>query len=361
MSALQQKDMASDMGNKNTSKDVTKNPLDILQAEMAIDMKAVNIMILDNMQSKVPLIPHLASYLIAAGGKRIRPLLTLTCTALFADALSEGQRKENMIRAHRLAASVEFIHTATLLHDDVVDDSTERRGKKSANVIFGNEASVLVGDFLFSRAFQLMVADGSLDVLRILSNASAIIAEGEVLQLSAQNNLDTTMDDYFAVIEGKTASLFAAACEVGPVIAGQDEATTKALRDYGENLGMAFQIIDDVLDYNAENAKLGKTIGDDFREGKMTAPVILAINAANKDGNKEEQEFWSRTLGEKDQKDGDLEMAQSLIAKYSTLAQGMDMARGYGAKAIESLKSLPESPLRDTLEALITFTIEREY
>ena len=326
----------------------TTNPLEILQADMATDMKSVNAMILEHMQSDVPLIPQLASYLIAAGGKRIRPLLTLACTSLF-----EGQ----MIRAHRLAASVEFIHTATLLHDDVVDDSIQRRGKDSANIVFGNEASVLVGDFLFSRAFQLMVADGSLDVLRILSNASAVIAEGEVLQLSAQNNLDTTLEDYKKVIEGKTASLFAAACEVGPVIANQTPETIQAVRDYGMALGMAFQIIDDVLDYNAERAKLGKTVGDDFREGKMTAPIILALQQANA----EEKEFWQRTLGDKDQQDGDLETAQQLIAKYDTLTQGIEMARQYGSAAIENLQKLPASPLRSTLEDIVTFTINRDH
>lgn len=289
------------------------SPLDILQKDMAIDMKAVNAMILDHMQSDVPLIPHLASYLIAAGGKRIRPLLTLASTALF-----DG----DMVRAHRLAAAVEFIHTATLLHDDVVDDSDQRRGKDSANIVFGNEASVLVGDFLFSRAFQLMVADGSLEVLRILSTASAVIAEGEVLQLSVQNNLDTTMQDYRAVIEGKTASLFAAACEVGPVIADQDETTIKAMRDYGMYLGMAFQVVDDVLDYNAERAKLGKAVGDDFREGKMTAPIILAIEKATD----KERQFWQRTLGDKDQKDGDLETALELMQKYDTLIQEIGRA-----------------------------------
>lgn len=325
-----------------------KSPLDILQAEMALEMKCVNAMILDNMQSSVPLIPHLASYLIAAGGKRIRPLLTLASTALF---------NGDMVRAHRLSASVEFIHTATLLHDDVVDKSDQRRGKDSANIIFGNEASVLVGDFLFSRAFQLMVADGSLEVLRILSNASAVIAEGEVLQLSVQNNLDTSMKDYINVIEGKTASLFAAACEVGPVIADQDATTIEAMRYYGLNLGMAFQIVDDVLDYNANRAKLGKAVGDDFREGKMTAPIILTIEKATE----EERKFWQRTLGNKDQQDGDLETALDLMAKYDTLSRGMDMAKGYGRRAIVGLHTLPPSPLRDILENIIEFTINREF
>ena len=336
MTALQQKN------------DSNPNPLDILQAEMGDDMKSVNAMIIEHMQSDVPLIPQLANYLIAAGGKRIRPLLTLSCTALFAG---------DMTRAHRLSAAVEFIHTATLLHDDVVDDSDQRRGKPSANIAFGNEASVLVGDFLFSRAFQLMVADGSLDVLRILSNASAIIAEGEVLQLAMQNNLDTSIEEYEAIIQGKTASLFAAACEVGPIIADQDDATTTAIRDYGMNLGMAFQVIDDVLDYNADRTKLGKTVGDDFAEGKMTAPIILALEQADE----EEQAFWQRTMGDKNQKEGDLEHAQSIITKHDTLTKGMDMARGYGDAAIKNLALLPETSLKQTLIDLVSFTINREY
>ena len=328
--------------------DAPASPLDILQEQMADDMAKVNALIIEHMQSEVPLIPQLAAYLIAAGGKRIRPLLTLSATALF-----DG----DMSRAHRLAAAVEFIHTATLLHDDVVDDSVERRGKQSANVVFGNEASVLVGDFLFSRAFQLMTADGSLDVLRILSNASAIIAEGEVKQLTTQSNLDTSMDDYRAVIEGKTASLFAAACEVGPVIAAQDEQNTKALRDYGMALGMAFQIVDDVLDYNAAREKLGKTVGDDFREGKMTAPIILALEKAND----EERAFWQRTLQDKNQQDGDLETAQAIIKKHDTLNAGLRMAVEYGDQAIQSLHGLPESDLRQTLQNLVSFTINRQH
>jgi octaprenyl-diphosphate synthase len=327
----------------------TSNPLDDLQNMLASDMKFVNAMILDHMHSDVALIPHLASYLIAAGGKRIRPLLTLASTQLF---------KGDMIRAHRLAACVEFIHTATLLHDDVVDNSDERRGKKSANIIFGNEASVLVGDFLFSRAFQLMVVDGNLDILRILSNASAVIAEGEVLQLSVQNNIETSMTDYYAVIEGKTAALFAAACEVGPVIAEQNEQTIKAMRDYGLNLGIAFQIADDVLDYSAQREQLGKAVGDDFREGKMTAPVILAIEKSTP----KEKEFWTRTLGKKDQKDGDLETAQALITKYDTLNEALKIAHQYGEKACSALETvIPDSPLRQILSDLVTFTFNRDH
>lgn len=328
--------------------DLKENPLDTLQTVMSDDMTAVNAMILKHMQSDVPLIPQLASYLIAAGGKRVRPLLTLSATSLF---------NGDMTRAHRLSAAVEFIHTATLLHDDVVDDSTQRRGKPSANIAFGNEASVLVGDFLFSRAFQLMTADGSLEVLRILSTASAVIAEGEVKQLSTQNNLATTMDEYLSVIEGKTAALFAAACEVGPVIAGQNKQTIQALRNYGMALGMAFQIIDDVLDYEPARAKLGKTIGDDFREGKMTAPILYALENASKD----EQEFWQRTLGDKNQTEDDLKQAQRLIQKHNALEKSKKLAQGYGDTAIQSLSFLTASDLKNTLQEIVTFTINRDY
>jgi octaprenyl-diphosphate synthase len=326
----------------------SSSPLEALSSAMADDMKAVNVTILTYMQSDVPMIPELASYLIAAGGKRIRPLLTLASTSLF---------NGDMARAHRLAACVEFIHTATLLHDDVVDDSSERRGKPSANTVFGNEASVLVGDFLFSRSFQLMVKDGNLEVLRILSDASAIIAEGEVFQLSAQNNIATTLDEYLKIIEGKTAALFAAACEVGPVIAEQDEKTIAAMRTYGMALGMAFQIIDDVLDYNAEQEKLGKTVGDDFREGKMSAPVIFALQKANE----EEQIFWARTIGERNQKDDDLQTALTLMQKYDVFTRGMALAQDYVTQAQDALKAAPDSALKTHLHDLCDFVINRSY
>ncbi len=322
------------------------SPLGALSGLLDYDMKAVNALIIEHMQSDVPMIPQLASYLIAAGGKRIRPLLTLACTKLY-----EG----DMGRAHRLSAAVEFIHTATLLHDDVVDDSAERRGKPSANAVFGNEASVLVGDFLFSRAFQLMVADGNLDVLRILSDASATISEGEVLQLATQSNLDTTLDDYYKVIKGKTAALFAAACEVGPVIAGQDDKTITATRAYGMALGMAFQIIDDVLDYAADQETLGKTVGDDFREGKMSAPVILALQEADD----EEKSFWQRTIADRDQTDADLAHAQKLIEKHDVITKGMALARIYTKQAQDNLPK--GSELATCLNALCDYVIDRNY
>lgn len=326
----------------------SESPLDALSRHLDADMKAVNAMIVARMDSPVPMIPELAGYLIAAGGKRIRPLMTLASAALY---------NGDMVRAHRLATAVEFIHTATLLHDDVVDASDERRGQKSANAVFGNEASVLVGDFLFSRAFQLMVEDGNLHVLKILSDASAIIAQGEVLQLSTQGNLATSMEDYLDVIKGKTAALFAAACEVGPLIADSDVNAARIMAEYGMNLGIAFQIADDVLDYSAKQEKLGKTVGDDFREGKMTAPVIFALQKAND----EERSFWKRTMEEKVQDDSDLVRAQSLLARHNGLKDGLALARDYAQKAREALAEAPDSPLRATLDALALYTVEREF
>lgn len=325
-----------------------KNPLDQLQSLLDADMTAVNEMIVARMDSPVPMIPQLAGYLIAAGGKRIRPLMTLAATALY---------NGDMVRSHRLATAVEFIHSATLLHDDVVDDSDERRGQKSANVVFGNEASVLVGDFLFSRAFQLMVEDGNLAVLKTLSDASAIIAQGEVLQLATQGNIDATMEEYLEVIKGKTAALFAAACEVGPLIADTDVNAARIMCEYGLNLGIAFQIADDVLDYAADHEKLGKAIGDDFREGKMTAPIIMAVAAAND----EERNFWIRTLVERKQDDSDLVRALSILRRHSALDKGLDMARAYAQKAREALAEAPDSPYRAILDSLALYAATREF
>ncbi len=333
-----------------TQKDNTKDasPVQELSDLLKDDMEQVNTLIIQNMDSSVPLIPQLASYLIAAGGKRIRPLLTLACTKI---------HNGDIARAHNLAGAVEFIHTATLLHDDVVDESKERRGQAAANLIFGNQASVLVGDFLFSKSFQLMVKDGSLEILRILSDAAAIIAQGEVLQLSLAGNIDTSMDDYLRVIKAKTAALFAAACEVGPVIANSPPKDAKAMAEFGMNLGIAFQIIDDTLDYDADHAKLGKAIGDDFREGKITAPIILAIEKADS----EEKEFWQRTLGEQDQKDGDLERAQNILAKHDTIQASTNMARDYVEKARASLTDVPNHELRDLLDQIALYTIARQH
>jgi octaprenyl-diphosphate synthase len=326
---------------------VSSSPLDTLAARLEKDMAEVNRTILARMESHVPLIPELASHLIAAGGKRIRPLLTLASAALF--GCDNG-------RQHRLAACVEFIHTATLLHDDVVDASDQRRGRASANALFGNEAAVLVGDFLFSRSFQLMVEDGSLDVLRILSNASAVIAEGEVMQLSTANDITTTEEQYFQVIRAKTAALFAAACEVGAVVAGRPAAECAAMRDYGMALGIGFQISDDVLDYAASEKRLGKSLGDDFREGKMTLPVIKAIAQATP----AEREFWARCM-EDGPEDADFSEALSLLKKHKSFDASLNAARVHAEAGRKALMILPDSALRQELLDLIAFAVERDY
>ncbi len=322
--------------------------LDRMVGLVADDMAAVNQIIIQRMESHVPLIPQLAGHLIAAGGKRLRPMMTLASAKLCG---YQG------VRQRKLAACVEFIHTATLLHDDVVDASDLRRGTPSANAMFGNQASVLVGDFLFSRAFQLMVEDGSIDVLRILSTASAVIAEGEVLQLSTAGDAATSEQAYLEVVRAKTAELFAAACRVGAVVAGQPAAVEEALRTFGLNLGIAFQIIDDVLDYSARQESLGKTVGDDFREGKITLPVILAVSR----GNEAERGFWRRTLEDGDQRDGDLSHAQSLLIRHDALADAASRAGHYGDIARDALGMFPDSKMKTALLDLVDFTVERGF
>jgi octaprenyl-diphosphate synthase len=322
--------------------------LDRLSDLLAGDMQAVNRIIVDRMQSPVALIPQLAGYIVAAGGKRLRPLLTLAAAELC--GYSGG-------RHHKLAAAVEFIHTATLLHDDVVDESERRRGQSSANALFGNQASVLVGDFLFSRAFELMVEDGSLDVLRILSRASAVIAEGEVLQLATTNNLETSVAEYLAVVSAKTAALFAASCEIGAIVADRPAAEAEALRQFGLNFGIAFQIVDDVLDYSAREALLGKTIGDDFREGKMTLPVVYSISR----GSEADQAFWRRTLEDMDHREGDLDHAIALIEQHDGFAAAIELARKHGGLALDALARLPFRPMRGVLASLVEFCIAREF
>ncbi len=327
---------------------LTTDALARLTAVLDDDLQAVNHAIIARMDSPVALIPQLAAHLVAAGGKRLRPLLTLAAARLCG---YQGSRHV------QLAACVEFIHTATLLHDDVVDESVLRRGLASANAVFGNKASVLVGDFLFARAFQLMVADGSLDVLRILSAAAATIAEGEVLQLTTQNDTATTEQKYFDVIRGKTAALFAAACEVGGVVAARPARECAALASYGMDLGMAFQLVDDALDYNASAAELGKTIGDDFREGKLTYPVLIAIA----EGNAAESAFWSRTIGAGDQTDSDLTTALALIQQHNAIARTIARAEDFATSASETLSIFPPSTLRNTLQDTARYTTARRY
>ncbi|MEM6811546.1 MAG: polyprenyl synthetase family protein [Pseudomonadota bacterium] len=332
---------------QKTSQQSDASPIEWLQSNFQEDMKGVNAHILDYLQSDVPLIPELANYLIASGGKRIRPLLVLSSTQLLGG---------DMERAHRLAAAVEFIHSATLLHDDVVDNSDQRRGKKTAHVIFGNEASVLVGDFLFSRSFQLMVADGSIDVLKVLSDASSIITEGEVNQLSNQQNVGITFEQYFKVIEGKTASLFAASCEVGAIIANSSDKARQAIKDYGYHIGISFQICDDTLDYDTDRSRLGKDIGDDFYEGKMTAPLLFAIQSSNED----EKSFWQDVLSKETRDEKDLEQAIALIRKYKSIEECHTLAKTHVDKAVNCINQIAEeSELKNALIGLAAFTMER--
>jgi octaprenyl-diphosphate synthase len=322
--------------------------LDPLTALIAADMNGVNAVILERMQSKVALIPELAGHLIAGGGKRMRPMLTLASANLLG---YPGTRH------HKLAAAVEFIHTATLLHDDVVDGSGMRRGKRTANLIWGNPASVLVGDFLFSRAFELMVEDGSLKVLRILSHASAVIAEGEVEQLTAQRRIETDEDQYLTIISAKTAALFAAACRVAPVVAEASEDAELALESYGKNLGIAFQLTDDVIDYASDAATMGKGVGDDFRDGKMTLPVILAYAR----GGEADREFWRSAIRGDRISDADLAQAIELMNSTDALSDTIQRARHYGRRAIDALGNFPASKAKSALTEAVEFAIARAY
>jgi len=322
--------------------------IDRLTALVASDMAAVNQTILSRTGSEVTMIPEVANHLISSGGKRLRPMLTLATAGLCGYA-GEGHIK--------LAASIEFMHTATLLHDDVVDESDMRRGKLAARVLWGNEASVLVGDFLLGQAFKMMVEVGSIHCLDVLSSAAAVIAEGEVMQLVAAKNTATTEDEYLAVIRAKTAELFAAACEVGPVIGSRPKAEQAACRSYGMNLGVAFQLVDDALDYGGKSAKLGKNTGDDFREGKITLPVVLAYRR----GSDSEREFWRRVLEQGEATEADLEHAIGLMTKHRALEDTITRARHYGAIASDALALFPASPMKEALADAVEFTIARTH
>jgi octaprenyl-diphosphate synthase len=319
-----------------------------LSALVRADLQRVNDLIVSRTGSEVTMIPEVANHLISSGGKRLRPMLTLSTAAL------TGYRGEGHIR---LAAAVEFMHTATLLHDDVVDDSEMRRGKLAARMLWGNEASVLVGDFLLGQAFRMMVEVGSIRALEILSTAAAVIAEGEVMQLAAAKNLDTTEDEYLAVIRAKTAELFAAACEVGPVLAARPKPEEAAARSFGMNLGIAFQLVDDALDYGGSRARLGKNVGDDFREGKITLPVILAFRR----GNEEERSFWRRALEKGQSTDADLERAVGLLAHHRALEDTIERARHYGAIAKDALALFPEGESKQALVEVVDFCVARAH
>jgi len=315
---------------------------------VAADMERVNTAIIARTGSEVAMIPEVANHLISSGGKRLRPMLTIAMAKL-AGYSGDGHIK--------LAAAVEFMHTATLLHDDVVDESDLRRGKLAARMLWGNEASVLVGDFLLGQAFRMMVEVGSLHALDILSSAAAVIAEGEVMQLGTAKNTATNEDEYLAVIRGKTAELFAAACEVGPALATKDKAEQAACRSFGMNLGIAFQLVDDALDYGGKAAKLGKNVGDDFREGKVTLPVVLSFRR----GNETERAFWNRTLVEGKVEDGDLDKALALMAKHHAIEDTLGRARHYGAIAKDALALAPDSAIKQALEEAVDFSIARAF
>jgi octaprenyl-diphosphate synthase len=322
--------------------------LEPMMALVAEDMNSVNSVILDRMQSRIPLIPELAGHLIAGGGKRMRPMLTLACARLL---------DYSGARHHKLAAAVEFIHTATLLHDDVVDGSGLRRGRKTANIIWGNSASVLVGDFLFSRSFELMVEDGSLKVLKILSNASAVIAEGEVNQLTAQRRIETDEEHYLEIIGAKTAALFAAACRIAAVVAEREDQQELALDAYGRNLGIAFQLVDDAIDYDSDGATMGKDAGDDFRDGKVTLPVILAYAR----GTQEDRAFWKAAIAGHKISDDDLAHATALLRSTGAIADTLARARHYGRRAIDSLGMFGGGKAKAALTEAVEFAIARAY
>jgi octaprenyl-diphosphate synthase len=325
----------------------SQKPHDRMAAYLHNDMEEVNVLIRERMASKhAPRIPEVTAHLVDAGGKRLRPMLTLATARLCG--------YDGPFHIH-LAATVEFIHTATLLHDDVVDESGQRRGRPTANLLWDNKSSVLVGDYLFSRSFQLMVETGSLRVLDILSNASATIAEGEVLQLTASQDLRTTEEIYLQVVRGKTAALFSAATEVGGVIAGASDTHVSALFDYGDALGVAFQIVDDLLDFQGDQTATGKNVGDDFRERKLTMPLIKAVAKADAD----ERAFWQRTIEKGKQQDGDLEQAISLLHKHGALDDTKAAAYAEAARAKAALTPLPAHPVKDMLNDLADYVVER--
>ena len=312
------------------------------------DMKAINRIILDKAVSDVELIPKLTHHLVNSGGKRLRPMLAIASSKLC---------KYDGAKHIQTAAAIEFMHTATLLHDDVVDESDTRRGRKTARLIWGNQTTVLVGDFLLGQAFRMLVEVGSLPVLRILSNAAATIAEGEVMQLAAAKNTATTEDAYLEIIDAKTAALFAAASEVGGAIAERPADEQAALRSYGRNLGLAFQLVDDALDYSGDSDRLGKSVGDDFREGKITLPVILSFRR----GTSRDREFWNRTIVMGDVKDGDLEHAIGLMKQHKSIDTTLERARSYGSIARDALEIFPDGAEKAAMQDVIGFCVSRTH
>jgi octaprenyl-diphosphate synthase len=327
--------------------DPIAKPHDRLQAALVNDLAAVGDLIRDRMASEhAPRIPEVTAHLVEAGGKRVRPMLTLAAARICG--------YDGPYHVH-LAATVEFIHTATLLHDDVVDESQQRRGRPAANLLWDNKSSVLVGDYLFARAFQLMTEPSRMDVLQVLSNAAATIAEGEVLQLTAAQNLATTEDVYLQVVRGKTAALFSAATEVGAMISDADDSVRQAFYTYGDALGVSFQIADDVLDFGGSTAQTGKNVGDDFRERKLTLPLIKTIAA----GGADDHEFWKRTIEKGDQRDGDLETVLKLMKKHGSLEASRADAMAWAETAKDALSAVPDHPMRGMLNDLADYVVSR--
>ncbi len=332
---------------KPKGKSASGSVVDRMQALVADDLAEVEKILIDRAASPVAVIPDLSGYIVSAGGKRLRPMLTL----MAAHAVGKPNNA-----THVLAAAVEFIHTATLLHDDVVDESDLRRGKPAAKAIWGNSASILVGDFLFARAFNLLVETRSLDILDKLATASTTIAEGEVRQLAAMNARDLPTEEYLAIVEAKTGALFEAAAESGAMSAGGDK-FANAFATYGKNLGLAFQIIDDVLDYGGTTSVIGKSVGDDFRECKITLPVIIA----KRRGSDEDRAFWDRAMDPDTQEDADLAHAVHLIRATGAAEATVQEAEAYAGMAKGALRQLPDSPYRDALIELADFCVSRAY
>ena len=318
------------------------------------DLVSVNTIILDKLDSNVPLVQEVGKYLILSGGKRLRPLLTVSSYHMTKNIKIN---KENEINHIGLAAAVEFIHTATLLHDDVIDESKQRRGKPTANEKWKNKTSVLVGDFLFSRAFQLMTKYGNAETLKILADTSVIISEGEVLELANDKNLEINEDIYFNVVNAKTASLFSAACQVGSISANGSEAEIYAMKSFGTNFGMTFQLIDDAIDYSSNKKLLGKNTGDDFKEGKVTLPIILAFGRCNK----KEKLFWKRTISKLNQENGDFDNALEIINKYQCIEDTITRANHFSNVAIDSLDVFKNNIFKEKLASIVSKSISRIY
>ena len=318
------------------------------------DLVSVNTIILDKLDSNVPLVQEVAKYLILSGGKRLRPLLTVSSFYL---TFNSKFQKQNSINHIGLAAAVEFIHAATLLHDDVIDESKQRRGKPTANEKWENKTSVLVGDFLFSRAFQLMTKYGNTDTLKILADTSVVISEGEVLELVNDKNLEINEDIYFNVVNAKTASLFSAACQVGAISAEASKTEINSLKSFGTNFGMTFQLIDDAIDYSSNKKILGKNTGDDFKEGKITLPIILAYGRSND----KEKKFWQKVISKLDQNNGDFEYALEIINKYNCIQDTITRAKHFSNVAIDSLDIFKDSQYKDRLISLVSKSISRIY